>query len=85
MNRVSIGSNNGLSPIRRQAITWTNAEMLLIGPYKNNLQWNFNQNSYIFIKKSIWKCRLENGGHFIFIGGYFNLMLPAYLDMDYDR
>ena len=27
-----IGSDNGLSPGRRQAITWTNAGILLIGP-----------------------------------------------------
>ena len=27
-----IGSDNGLSPARRQAITWTNAGILLIGP-----------------------------------------------------
>ena len=26
MNWVSIGSDNGLSPDRRQAITWTNAD-----------------------------------------------------------
>ena len=27
-----IGSDNGLSPDRRQAIIWTNAGVLLIGP-----------------------------------------------------
>ena len=27
-----IGSDNGLSPDRRQAIVWTNAGILLIGP-----------------------------------------------------
>ena len=32
MNQVSIGSNNGLSPIWLQAIIWTNAELLSIGP-----------------------------------------------------
>ena len=32
MNRVSIASDNGLSPIRRQAIIWTNAGLLSIGP-----------------------------------------------------
>ena len=31
-----IGSNNGLSPDRRQAIIWTNAGMLLIGPLGTN-------------------------------------------------
>ena len=29
---IIIGSDNGLSPGRRQAIIWTNAEILLIGP-----------------------------------------------------
>ena len=34
-----IGSDNGLSPARRQAIIWTNAGILLIGP----LGTNFNE------------------------------------------
>ena len=29
-------SDNGLSPVRRQAIIWTNAEILLIGPLGTN-------------------------------------------------
>ena len=32
-----IGSDNGLSPNRRQAIIWTNAGLLLIGPLGTNL------------------------------------------------
>ena len=31
-----IGSDNGLSPDRRQAIIWTNAGLLLIGPLETN-------------------------------------------------
>ena len=31
-----IGSDNGLSPGRHQAIIWTNAEILLIGPWGTN-------------------------------------------------
>ena len=31
-----IGSDNGLSPGQRQAIIWTNAEILLIGPLATN-------------------------------------------------
>ena len=31
-----IGSDNGLSPARRQAIIWTNAGILLIGPWETN-------------------------------------------------
>ena len=32
----TIGSDNGLSPGRRQAIIWTNAGILLIGPLWTN-------------------------------------------------
>ena len=32
-----MGSDNGLSPGRRQAIIWTNAEILLIEPLGTNL------------------------------------------------
>ena len=35
-NATIIGSDNGLSPDRRQATTWTNAEILLIGPLRTN-------------------------------------------------
>ena len=35
-NLTIIGSDNGLSPGRRQAIIWTNAEILLIGPLGTN-------------------------------------------------
>ena len=33
---IIIGSYNGLSPERHQAIIWTNAEILLIGPLGTN-------------------------------------------------
>ena len=36
MNQASIGSDNGLSPIRHQAIIWTSAELLLIEPLGAN-------------------------------------------------
>ena len=32
-----IGSDNGLSPGRRQAIIWTNAEIILIRPLETNV------------------------------------------------
>ena len=35
-NPTIIGSDNGLSPSRRQAIIWTNAEILLIRPIGTN-------------------------------------------------
>ena len=36
VNRVSIGSDNGLSPIRRQAIIWPNAGLWSIGTLGRN-------------------------------------------------
>ena len=54
------GSDSGLSPGRRQAIIWTNAEILLIRP----LGANFSEilieiDTFSLKKKVIWKCRLE--------------------------
>ena len=36
MNLVIIGSDSGLSPVQRQAITWTNAALLSIGLLRTN-------------------------------------------------
>ena len=54
-NLTIIGSDNGLSPGRRQAIIWTNDGKLLIGPLGN-----FNRNLNIFIQENafenvVWK------------------------------
>ena len=62
MNRVSIGSDNGLSPIRRQAIIWTNAGILLIGPLGTNFSETVFKIQTFSLKKmnlkmSSGKCR----------------------------
>ena len=54
-NLTNIGSDNGLLPGRPQAIIWTNAAILFIGPLGTKLQWNFNSNSYIFIQENPFK------------------------------
>ena len=54
MNCVTVGSGNRLSPIRRQAINWTKAGLLWIGP-QDKFKWNFNRNSII----SFTKMRLD--------------------------
>ena len=33
---VDIASGNGLSPVRRQTITWTNAKLLSISTFETN-------------------------------------------------
>ena len=47
-----IGSDNGLSPRRHQAIIWTNAGILLIWTLRNKLQRNINRNWDIFIQEN---------------------------------
>ena len=64
-NLTTIGSDNGLSPDRRQTIIWTNDGILLIWPVGTNFNDILIKTSYIFFPKCIWKCRLQNGGHFI--------------------
>ena len=78
-NLTIIGSDNGLSPGRRQAITWTNVGILLIGPLGTNLSemlieihtFSFNK---IHLKMSgkwrpfcpglnVLKSHLQNGNH----------------------
>ena len=49
-----IGSDNGLSPDPHQAIIWTNAGLLLIGPLRNKLQWNIE-----ILTSSFKKMRLK--------------------------
>ena len=46
-----IGSNNGLSPGRRQAITWTNAGILLIRPIGTNFSENLIRTQTLSFKK----------------------------------
>ena len=50
-----IGSDNGLSPDRRQAIIWTNAGLLLIGP----LGTNFSEILIEILTFSFKKMRLK--------------------------
>ena len=57
VNWVNIGSDNGLSPGRRQAIIWTNADILLIGP----LGTNFSDISIDICSFFIQRNAFENG------------------------
>ena len=61
-----IGSNNGLSPGRRQAIIWTNAGILTIGPLWKQSSVQFKSEfEHCRSRKCIWKCRLRNHVHFV--------------------
>ena len=50
---------------RRQAIIWTNAGILLVGPLRTNFSEILIEIHAFSLKKSILKCRGENGGHFV--------------------
>ena len=62
VNRVSIGLDNGLSPIRRQAIIYTNAGSLPIGPLGTNfseisiktLMFSFTK-MHLYISSAKWR------------------------------
>ena len=72
-NLTIIGSDNGLSPGRRQAIIWTNAGILLIGP----LGTNFNETSieiHTFSFKKIY-LKLSSGKWRPFCLG-LNVLMP---------
>ena len=63
VNRVSIGSDNGLSPTRRQAIILTNAGLLSIGSLETNFSEFLIKIQIYHSRKCIWKYCLWNGGN----------------------
>ena len=58
MNRVRIGSDNGLSPSQCQAIIWTNAGLLSIGPKGSNFSEISIKKKTFHSQKRIWKYHL---------------------------
>ena len=64
-NHTNIDSDNDLSPGRQQAIILTNAEILLIGHLGTKFSKILIEFYTFSFKKWIWKCRLENGSHFV--------------------
>ena len=57
-----IGSDNDLSPRRRQAIVKTNDRILLIRAPRTSFS-EILIHIHTISRKCIWKCRLDNGGH----------------------
>ena len=65
MKWVSIGSGNGLSPVRRQAIIRPNSGLLSIGPLGTHFS-KFESNTKFFIDENAFEnvvCQI--GGHFV--------------------
>ena len=60
-----IGSDNGLSPGRRQAIIWTNARILLIKSLKQTSLKYQSKFKHFHSWKCVWKCCRRIGIHFV--------------------
>ena len=58
VNPGSFGSDNGMSPIRRQAIIWTNTGLLLIIPLGKHSVKYWSKFKHFHRIKYIWKSRL---------------------------
>ena len=66
LNWVSTGSGNGLSPVRRQAITWTSADLLSIRPLGTNFsEIQIEIQNLSFMKTHLNLSSAQNGGHFV--------------------
>ena len=64
VNQAIIGSDNGLSAIRCQAIILTNAHLLPIGPQETNFIQILIEIQTFSLKKMHWKC-LQNNDNFV--------------------
>ena len=60
-----IGSDNGLSPGRRQAIIWTNAGILSIPTMETKFNEILSAIHAFSFNKTHFKCPLWNGGRFV--------------------
>ena len=82
-----IGSDNGLSPGRRQAIIWTNAGILLIGPLERKfseilIEIQTFSLKRIYLKMSSTKCCPIRLGLSALSEGRWS-SLPKYMSMDF--
>ena len=63
--RQRIGSDKGLSPIRRQAIILTNAALLSIGQLGKNVSEILIKIQNFHSRKCIWEYSLGDSGHYV--------------------
>ena len=65
VNCVVIDSGNGLSPVRHEAITCTSAELVSFGHMGIKFSQILIEIQIFWFQKCNWKCRLQNGVHFV--------------------
>ena len=83
MNWVSIGLDNGLSPDRRQAIIWTNARILLIGPLLEQTSMKLQSKYTFFIHKNAFENVVWEMAAILARGRWVNI--PEHTSLDGDH
>ena len=83
-NLTIIGSDNGLSPCRRQAIIWTSAGILLIGPSGTNFREILIEIHTFSFKKMHLKVSSANWRPFCLGLNVLNLMIDSIIERDWE-
>ena len=68
---VRMGSDNGLSPIRRQVIIWTNSRLLSIEPLETNLSESWIKNKIFIHEIATENIACEIAAMFFFFFFFF--------------
>ena len=63
--KAIVGSDNGLSPLRHQAIIWNSDYLLWIRSLGTNFSEILSKYKHFHSRICIWNCRLRKGGHFV--------------------
>ena len=78
-----IGLDNGLSPGRHQSIIWTNAGVLLIGPWETNFSEILKQILYIFIQENAYENFVRKLAAILSWPQCVNWLAPGRCDTNY--
>ena len=65
MRETIIGSDYSQLPVRRQAIIWTSARLMLFGRLETHFGGIRTKSQQFSLKEVQLKCRLQNGSHFV--------------------
>ena len=80
---ANIDIDNAMSPVWHQAIIWTNADLSsiwILGMIVNEI---FIKIPEFSLRKYIWKCHLQNGGHFIWASIWKSLLTNMNFNLDF--
>ena len=77
VSKAIFGSDRGLSPVRRQAIIWTNAGLLSFWILRNKGQWKLNRNRIRFTQENNLKMSSVNWRSFSLDFNVLNHTIPC--------